>query len=380
MTSKDNPGLRGSRREFLRRSLLLAAAPLAVAVLPGSIRAAGRSAGKSGAVSVDVRDKGARGDGKTDDTSAFQAAIAALPAAGGTVVVPPGRYMIDAARAINLRSNMRLQMAPTAELAAIANGLKRYHVIKVWRADNVEIVGGRIVGERDGHTGSGGEWGYGLNIQASRNVKVTGTHISDCWGDGIWIGALGHGIGATVSTDVTLDQVVCTNNRRQGLSIGPAQRVSVLNSTFSQSNGTAPQAGIDLEPQKQGLTRDVLIKGCLITGNKGTGLECHHNVSGLVVRECTIKDNAGYGVLGVRTSDLWIDNNVIVGNGLAGVAIGKRTRDVKITGNTLASNSARSLRRMLKALASPVTGRHADQLRIDESTSNVQVSANKFSS
>ncbi|HQK92848.1 MAG TPA: glycosyl hydrolase family 28-related protein [Armatimonadota bacterium] len=44
--------------------------------------------------SVSVRDYGAVGDGTTDDTAAFTAAMAALGTAGGVVHVPAGRYLI----------------------------------------------------------------------------------------------------------------------------------------------------------------------------------------------------------------------------------------------------------------------------------------------
>jgi len=43
---------------------------------------------------VSVMDFGAKADGVTDDTAAFAAAFAALPAGGGTVSVPTGNYMI----------------------------------------------------------------------------------------------------------------------------------------------------------------------------------------------------------------------------------------------------------------------------------------------
>lgn len=43
---------------------------------------------------VNVRDFGAKGDGVTDDTAAFQAALDSLADRGGTVVVPAGTYMI----------------------------------------------------------------------------------------------------------------------------------------------------------------------------------------------------------------------------------------------------------------------------------------------
>jgi len=47
---------------------------------------------------VNVRDKGAKGDGRTDDTEAIQAAIDEVGGTGGTVLVPQGTYMVDAVK------------------------------------------------------------------------------------------------------------------------------------------------------------------------------------------------------------------------------------------------------------------------------------------
>src|SRR6185295_8517830 len=43
-----------------------------------------------------VRTWGAFGNGSTDDTAAIQSAIDALPADGGVLFFPPGRYLISA--------------------------------------------------------------------------------------------------------------------------------------------------------------------------------------------------------------------------------------------------------------------------------------------
>ncbi len=45
-------------------------------------------------VQVNVKDFGAKGDGKTDDTAAFQAALDSVKETGGTVFVPIGTYLI----------------------------------------------------------------------------------------------------------------------------------------------------------------------------------------------------------------------------------------------------------------------------------------------
>lgn len=56
---------------------------------------------------VSVMDFGAKGDGVTDDTAAFEAAFAALPAGGGTVFVPVGNYLIKTH--ISVPSNVTLE-------------------------------------------------------------------------------------------------------------------------------------------------------------------------------------------------------------------------------------------------------------------------------
>ncbi|MFC5436378.1 right-handed parallel beta-helix repeat-containing protein [Rhodanobacter umsongensis] len=366
-----------TRRGFLRGTLLLIA-PLALSFVPVPVAAWARLPGDSGGPRIDVRDKGALGDGRHDDTAAIQAAIDALPASGGTVSIPDGNYMVDALRSINLRSNTRLQMTPAATLRAIANDSTHSYVIKVWRADNVQIIGGRVVGERDGHLGTTGEWGFGISIQASNNVSVIGTHISDCWGDGIWIGGLGKHASVVVSTGVTLDHVVSTNNRRQALSIGPVRGVRVIHSTFSNTHGTKPQDGIDIEPQGQGPASDIVFSDCTITGNLGSGLELSKNVSGVVLKHCRVQGNSGYGVLARDTSQLTIADNVITDNGLTGVMMRATASDVSITGNTLTGNSARYLRRFISSISSLRAGDRTLNLRVDQDARNVTVSGNKF--
>jgi polygalacturonase len=42
---------------------------------------------------VNVRDFGAQGDGKTDDTAAIRKALDSLPAEGGVVYFPAGHYL-----------------------------------------------------------------------------------------------------------------------------------------------------------------------------------------------------------------------------------------------------------------------------------------------
>jgi Glycosyl hydrolases family 28 len=92
------------RRNFLRRAGVLAASWLASRPL----RAWSGSALRS------VRDHGARGDGKANDTAAIQAAIDAA-APGGIALVPPGDYR---AGTLHLRDHVVLKLAAGAALIA----------------------------------------------------------------------------------------------------------------------------------------------------------------------------------------------------------------------------------------------------------------------
>jgi polygalacturonase len=93
-----------SRREFLCRSIGLAAPWLL------STRPAWAAGGE-----FNVRDHGARGDGRTLDTHAIQAAIDSARQTGGTVLFPPGEYLSGS---LHLRSHITVRLSAGSVLIA----------------------------------------------------------------------------------------------------------------------------------------------------------------------------------------------------------------------------------------------------------------------
>jgi hypothetical protein len=134
--------------------------------------------------------------------------------------------------------------------------------------------------------------------------------------------------------------VTSDNNRRQALSITPATQVYVVNSSFTGSNGTAPQAGIDIEPQTQGTTQQIRLENVTLSNNVGNGLEVHDYVSDLVLNKVTAANNQGYGVFTNSPNGVTITNSTLTGNYLFGVTINGTTSNVQITGNTINWNGA----------------------------------------
>jgi hypothetical protein len=219
---------------------------------------------------LDVTDYGAVGDGVANDTAAIQAAVdAAANQGGGTVCVPDGTFLVDPDVSINMASGTNLSLAANATLQAIPTSSENYAVVQLYEVSGVEITGGHIVGERDTHTGTTGEWGMCLNIVGSSNVHVDGLSVADCWGDGIYVGAGTQGY----CENVIIENFTSDNNRRQGISVITAKTLTIRNGTISNTHGTAPEAGIDLEPnQDTELLLDVLIENVHTENNASYGI------------------------------------------------------------------------------------------------------------
>jgi polygalacturonase len=370
-------GFFGSRSKIL--SAIAASLALASVALPAAATNwwSLTPAVSIGSAVLNVRNFGAMGNGTTDDTAAIQAAVNALPASGGTIVVPDGTYMINALKGINLRSHTRLHLFGSAYLKAIPTSASRYWVVKAWNVNNVEIVGGNVVGERTQHQGSTGEWGFGINVSGSNTVYVHDIHVSNCWGDGLLVGGTGSGSTLIRSSNVTLNRVTSFNNRRQGLSITPATQVYVVNSSFSSSNGTAPQSGIDIEPQTQGTTDTIRLENVTLSGNVGNGLEVHDYVSGLVLNKVTSENNQGNGVFTNSPNGVTITNSNLSQNYMFGVTIAGTTRNVQISGNTIQWNGDAWFYRNNVSIFTP--GWVPRDVSIASTTSNVTQSNNLIS-
>lgn len=229
--------------------------------------AEGCSAPPSAKLTVNVRNRGAKGDGRADDTVAIQKAIDDVGGTGGTVFVPDGVYMIDAsgAKRLHLKSRMTLSLAPGATLRAIPNGEQHYSLLTISGVSNVYVVGGTLEGDRHHHQSKGGEWGMGITLEGgAENVVISQVTAKSMWGDGFFIAG---------AKQVALCSVVADNNRRQGLSIVDGQDVLVINSVFKDTQGTLPSAGIDLEPFKHDQNiANVRILRSKFLDNRGPGI------------------------------------------------------------------------------------------------------------
>jgi hypothetical protein len=111
------------------------------------------------------------------------------------------------------------------------------------------------------------EWRMGLSLRGCSNVLVEGLRIESSGGDGIYIDGGGK---RRFCEDVVIRDVTCDDNHRQGISVISAQNLLIENCVFSNTWGTAPGAGLDLEPdgEDQSLV-DIVVRNCLFENNEG---------------------------------------------------------------------------------------------------------------
>ena len=104
-----------TRKDFLLRSAAVLAPGLAWAARPAAISATTPEHPAANLAIFNVLQFGAKGDGKSKDTAAIQAAIDAAGKTGGTVIFPGGNYVSGTLR---LKSSVALYLGPGSTLTA----------------------------------------------------------------------------------------------------------------------------------------------------------------------------------------------------------------------------------------------------------------------
>ena len=243
--------------------------------------------------SFDVREYGAKGDGKTLDSPAINAAIEACAAkGGGTVTLPAGNYLSGS---IHLKSNIELHLDAGATIIATDQrgaydesevfgapeyqdgGHTYFHNSLIWAEGqtNVAITGrgmidGKGLTRHDTETAGnvqGGSIGMGdkaIALKLCRNVLIRD----------ITIYRGGHfAIIITGCDFATIDNVLIDTNR-DGIDIDCCRFTTVSNSKINTPNDDALVLKSSYALKKPVVCDNILITNCTVMGFKvGTALD-----------------------------------------------------------------------------------------------------------
>ncbi len=115
------------------------------------------------------------------------------------------------------------------------------------------------------------EWRHGLNIKSSEFIRVENLSIVSTGGDGIYLGVSKKGVPCK---DITIKKVICDDNNRQGISVISAVNLLIEDTIMRNTIGTAPESGIDFEPNASSETLfNCVMRNCVCENNAGDGYQ-----------------------------------------------------------------------------------------------------------
>ena len=232
-----------------------------------------------------------------DATAAFEAAINS----GKSYVVidkQSSDWIIRPTRFYDLQ-NMTIVFEPGVILRAKAGAFQEgARLFKLTRARNVTIEGAGATFKMNKSEYTSGEQRHAFEMDMCNGVTVRGLTLRDSGGAGMKI--MGDGTSG-YSQNITLENIRCLNNRRDGITISSAQDVWVRNSEFSGSSGTRPESGVVLESDHENERLvNINFSNCTFSDNESAGVHFSTN-----------KMNGGSRPVSVKFVDSEFSNNAI---------------------------------------------------------------------
>ncbi|MCC6423333.1 MAG: right-handed parallel beta-helix repeat-containing protein [Phycisphaerales bacterium] len=258
----------------------------------------------------------------TDSTATLQAAINS----GQDIYVPKMSSDWIITPVFLTKSNQKILFQDGVVVTAKAGAFMGTNdsLFKATNVSNVEMIGygATLQMRKSDYTQPpypAGEWRMGVSILGGSGVTVKGFTIQNTGGDGIYLGT---GVSNTSATNVLIKDVVLKNNDRQGISIVNADGVTIDNAVSLSTSGTAPSAGIDIEPDSTtNVIKNIAIKNSIFASNAGHGIQFDFNLgtptaaTNLSIENVTIFGNSVDGInLRETLPGLTIKDSLIVSN------------------------------------------------------------------
>ncbi len=207
-----------------------------------------------------------------------------------TVYIDSGTYVVSAPSCTKgaLYIPSRTHLVINGSISLIPNDYLGCAVIYIKDAKNVTISGkGIIIGDKIRHTGTKGEWGMGIQIMNSKNIRIENQNIYNCWGDCIYVGGK--------SSNVSIINCNLHHARRQGISVTYAISCKIDRCKIHDIAGTEPEYGIDFEPNANCSVHHISVinteiyncKGGIIAGIKG-GTAKNATVGDITISNCYV--------------------------------------------------------------------------------------------
>ncbi|CAG1769114.1 Mannuronan C5-epimerase AlgE4 [uncultured bacterium] len=282
--------------------------------------------------SVNVRDFGAKGNGKTDDTAAIQLAIDSVALQGGTVTIPSGIYLVSSP--IFVRNNVSVVGSGIGNTILKVLDNHNSDLIGVLRTPfgestiNVYIANLSLDGNRENQE-VGEHFGFYCGVEPDSPVSDYDIYVERVEAHHF----TGYGFDPhELTTRLYLINCISHHNGYDGFTLDGVID-SVISGCVSYEND---RHGFNIITN----TRFSLFQHCIVHNNKGNGFTVQNGAEVNQICNNMVYRNHGNGIYMAGVGNNTIINNYVNENFAYGIQIRGCSR-TSIIGNRLHSNSQR---------------------------------------
>ncbi|MGB0942964.1 MAG: hypothetical protein ACPGUE_11205 [Marinomonas sp.] len=152
--------------------------------------------------------------------------------------------------AIHVPDGLRCEFLAGASINALPNNQDSARVLVFKDRQNIRMYYPKVVGDRQSHTGTTGEWGHGYELGgAIGDIYLHEPKALNCWGDGFYIGPYYSDSSTKIPDSITLYQPFTDSCSRNGISWTGGTNINIIRPVNKRVNRIAPMCGIDIEPE-----------------------------------------------------------------------------------------------------------------------------------
>lgn len=257
---------------------------------------------------------GAKGDGITDDRDAINKTLNAF---NNVILDGASTYSIIGYKddiysflhiGINVPSNIIVDGRGATIKCSTKYPTRSYSLMSIVEKEKVVIKNINFIGDAGTHAIEHNEWGIGIHVLSSDNVKIEGCTFKECISDGVYIGE--HpSLNKHNSSNVTVSDCVIDDYGRNGISISSVVGANINNCKLGTAIGNwaviGPWSCIDIEADyHNACLTNISIKDCTFSNKRNkANFNVVYNIDYPCPSSVTISNCTGNGIFGVKAGN-----------------------------------------------------------------------------
>jgi hypothetical protein len=193
----------------------------------------------------------------------------------GKLKISKGNYFFNS-NGFKLKSNTTLDLSYSVLKYKSTSIYTSFLILggESFLSENINLLNGKIIGNKNELT-TATEWMHGIMIKEAKNIRIEKIESNLNRGDGLYIG-IDNEKEENRSQFIEVVNCVFDKNHRQGCSVVSGQNITFTTTKFINTSGTAPQSGVDIEPNPhtsgfRDLCKNIIFNNCEFSGNASTG-------------------------------------------------------------------------------------------------------------